>query len=354
MRLFRQRRRRGRRSEAPKTFDLRGFPWNTHRPLWHGTTGLRAIVEDGFKTRDQLEGSPHATGGGPSDAVSLTADRRIATAIIVGLDTGRRIALNPDGAYWLERMFRGIPLRGRNKLWNRAVDYWTKAWDASDVEQLARNRIVENERSPFGRPRSELPPGAVPIRQSDCRGIVYSWSRPGTEEERATLVWKLYTTVVALSERTFYDPMFWLTDPGWLASLDPADLGLLLVESRVPYVCTEPFSAVNLGYMDKPSEYMTHWLCECRWQVMGDFAKGREAAPPTYGARRFGDYEVDYDSPIRRVSPSTSMIGVNGLVALRVYDPSLIDITSWWTLDELRMEGLAPKGIYYPWFREGS
>ena len=337
---------RGRRTE--KTFDLRGFPWNTSQPLWHGTTALRAILDEGFKTRRQA-GGRHATGGGPDDAVSLTADRRIATAIVVGLDTGRRIALNPDGAYWLKRLYKGIPKPKREALWRKATDYWQRSWDGADLKLLAENHLVERAARSFG---ADLPPGATPIRVGS-RGNYFSWSRPATAEERASLLWKLYTTILSLNERTFYNPAFWLTDPAWLASLGPEDLGVLLARSNTPFVCTEPWGAVTLGYMEKPSEYMTAWAQACRWQISGDFAKGRDARIPRSGLLRYGDYTVDYDSPIRRVSPQTSMIAVNAMAEVRVYDPSMIEIDAWWTLDKLRKLKLAPQGIYHPWFRAG-
>ena len=92
--------RRGRRGQEPLA-DVRGFPWDPRTPLYHGTVALGAIRHGGFKTRAELRKGHHggptqATGGGTDRKISFTLDYRVALAIVVGLETFRRLA---RGAY---------------------------------------------------------------------------------------------------------------------------------------------------------------------------------------------------------------------------------------------------------------
>lgn len=50
--------------------------------MWHATTAYRAIMKQGFKTRDELEGKTAGLGGGPSNVISFTADKRVAEYIV--------------------------------------------------------------------------------------------------------------------------------------------------------------------------------------------------------------------------------------------------------------------------------
>lgn len=61
----------------------KGLPWPKGTVVYHATTALSAVMEQGLKTRAEI--GRHATGMGPESAISFTLDPRVAYSICIGL-----------------------------------------------------------------------------------------------------------------------------------------------------------------------------------------------------------------------------------------------------------------------------
>lgn len=62
---------------------IKGLPWPRGTVVYHATTALSSVMEQGLKTRAEI--GRHATGMGPESAISFTLDPRVAYAICIGL-----------------------------------------------------------------------------------------------------------------------------------------------------------------------------------------------------------------------------------------------------------------------------
>jgi hypothetical protein len=174
-------------AEAKKRYKYEAEPsgggeeWEPLPPeLYHATPYVSVIQESGgLKTRKEVEGT--GLGGGPSDAISLTSDRKVAEAITRSLKEAH-YAVNLSNSDALVNTKRA------------SGSYWP------EVEKIARE--------------------------------VYGISgEPKTAEERFDL-YRSYASMREVYEGELY-PLFFGVEAETIASYDPSDIGYVVVRPSV-------------------------------------------------------------------------------------------------------------------------
>lgn len=374
-------RRRGSRAEPPLTLTYDGFPWPRGYPLYHATLGIRSIVKQGFRTR--ADGLTAAAGGGTDNTVSVTVSRDVAVSIVIGL-----LALR-DGARGMKikdlfRAFQKECPEAASKL-EFTVEHNPSRWDLID-----RGLIYED--AGIGKP---LPQGAVAARSTgeptegwmgrDQRYYAGFWRKPRKDERKE---------VTQIRRRAFYEAYnwlsmqgsqtreadwaaFWGTDMDALAKVKSEDIGMLTVHAQVDRVLLTPRAAIAFEYLprnvavfhqeklrsladrirnrldliDRYARGGTDYRGE-RYgaRIMRRSISGRASPEPlkrtAYGFRegeQVGDFVFE---PTGSATPSTTMLALDSMMEIRVYDPSILEVVAITPASRLLRE-LGLQGRYF-------
>lgn len=176
--------------------------WHALPPkLWHVGTATEAIVEGGFKTREQLGQTDGGLGlgGGPDDFISFTDDLSIAENIYSALLEGRAVAAG-------EIKFADLVQMDLDDRWGvgpgRITRQWSKGqlgieWPiGEDMPELLKMKVEEID--------------AGPINDRGRKFNEWAWSRDSVGGPS--------------------NPVFFSTDWEGLAALDPADFSIIEIE----------------------------------------------------------------------------------------------------------------------------
>jgi len=343
-----------------KTMTCSGVPWNTKTPLWHGTTAYRKIMsQNRIKTRKQLVSGQisTATGGGTDKAVSMTADYRVAVAVVVGLNVFRRIANREITAMdlcnfahskilpRLDRTSENVIKEFNSKFNLRAAELYDNDFirlkSYSDYQIKDFSQIPELEKFLGGYKLNDY------VVAEDVESTNNEWSsrvfihpdlfedKPEwvqyREEEYLEYMTGLYKNLLSMGNmtKTFYDPLFFGTQAKDFVGLDIADIGIVCTTSSIPRICFEdPWGYYNFGYLDKSA--IRHWssdLNELGW-ITTDSVEGSQynnCFALNWGRETYiGQYKwLDTDI---KPTPQNTMIGMGAMSEVRVYDPSKLTI----------------------------
>lgn len=342
---------------APYTVTREGWPWPSDYPLFHATTGLRAIQRQRFRTRAQ--GLQSMLGGGTDEAISFTLSRSVANAVLVGLVVLRQGARRELSLVDLWEAFARECPKGMAKL--RAAD------DVEHSLERARrlDRHLFREEVSFGEP---LPSGAQALDKGWAgrdEWMHRQWLRePATQQQRAKIQedWdyafrELYNalTMYGSSERECYYPSFWSTNMRALAELSIEDLGLIQATSSVPRICMGARGAIQFGYLDHGQAQMHEGFLnrlgrDCRRGP--DYEESRYDPMPMFAGwggpleNQIGPWHfVDEGNPVK----ASSMVVMDSMFEVRVYDPTKLEV-AWAQSAEpyLDAQGLSGR-VSAPW-----
>jgi hypothetical protein len=346
--------------------------------LYHATTGLRAIRREGFRTRRELGAA--ALGGGPSTAVSLTIDFRVAASIALGL---RVLSLGARRDLSLRDLLDFAAVETPKAL--RAIQAGAKRDYGLDDETIARlDDGWVLERTPGMLSGRRLPPGALPgqpyfMGRRDVSGhpleYVSWWIRgPAATEEWAVRSWQgnepfynLYQLILAHGEgeKECFNPLFFGTDLASLGRVSADDIGVLAVQADIPRVCPDVPGTVGLGYLDERlARYWAGWLNDTfGYDCPQDLSCLAEHGKPFRSTRRS---ILDYPGPAKpeigpwRVldegerRPQDTMAYLSSLAEFRVYDPRRIRVLEATSILELQRSSRWGGRATYPYFRPGE
>jgi len=361
--------RRGARDLAPLTITRDGWPWPEEVPLYHATTALPTVLREGFKTRAEVGAS--ALGGGPSHAVSLTYDPRIAESIALGL---RVLRLGARREMSLRELLDAAQIEIPNAM--PAVRKYLETDGITDrTIDLYDRGYVHESASPGGFGGAPLPQGAIGERR-DFMGRKDQWASwwilgPRAREEWAVRgyagnepFYKVYQAILSFGESTkeCFNPLFFGTDLAPLAKLRESDIGVLTVRARVPRICLDAKGTVELGYLGpKEAKYWGQWIAEefgyrCAQDVDAIASRGKpwgEGIPSLRASwyapkETLGAWTV-IDEGERR--PADTMAYLSSLAEIRVYDPRRIAVDGGDTIADLAQHARRwGHRLTYPYF----
>jgi hypothetical protein len=223
---------------TPDEATARGWDGPLGRPvqelppvLYHATTALSSVLDEGLKTRDELGGKT-ALGGGPSDTISFTTDRVLAERIAETTLEAREVALGnitnedllhraEDGGFATQMMslLHGADAWDRFAVRGQMYDYGLTSTLVRGLdEQIARQGDLGWHPAP----------GATAFGPDGDRYA--QWERPMTDAERDDYRFRDVYRAFLLSQEAAggpSDPMFWSPDVQSFKELDPAEVGVV-------------------------------------------------------------------------------------------------------------------------------
>lgn len=221
--------------------------------LYHVTTAGSAVERDGLKTRDELQQeSGLGLGGGESDTISFTTDRRVAAAIYVGLHEMRKVAA---GDIWAQDLLnRAEEGRGAQRPYlSDIMRYYDKGWKKGNslprgiqdlINGVERSSAVlwdtqeeyRARRRKEGDPRADEWVGDTSDANWDTpKGRVFaSHTRPLSDADLANETVDLYKRFSTYREIAGGqpDPLFFTSDTQALSKTDPNEIRLLQFHPR--------------------------------------------------------------------------------------------------------------------------
>ena len=402
------RRARGRRAGGRRAIpvaDVRGFPWRAETPLYHATVALGPIRQGGFKTRDQLRaarygGPTQVTGGGTSTMISFTLDYRVALAIVVGLETFRRIA---QGLYtpkdFLVRLESEVGSYGVSAAIRHEFGL---SQEPSEAEQIARNRALlargmkrmRHQGIGGGPQPADLPPGSEVVQwwhevmgktreqyetpfwhehtQKMVRpeSFVLVWNEPMSREETAKVLASIYKAALSCYERDkecVYNPLFMLGSMRAFAHIRQRDIGIVEATTDYGHICAEGASSAmdlaSLPFQEAKAweSFLTSWGAHCRYRSEPGYRQWANDPVPTAAKtlstwrdapKILGTTPFDGETP-HAVTPDTTMVYLTSMREVRLADVKRIQPTRFLSYKVLVHKGLIdPKRLTYPIFDE--
>jgi len=321
----------------------RGFPWPKDARVYHATTALHAVLNEGFKTRRQ-RGGTHALGGGTDAAVSFTLDQRTARSIALGLSVIRRIAHGEvqlgDLILQLDDVAPSVLKQIQEHLASemgvrtpedvmrvdngrRWIRRYSPLISTKQREQLARMGAFEDE----------IETGAW----VDAHALATVTDDERTWDE----LWQYRSDIVNAYkamlftggwDRALYNPLFFNTNLAALANIDDSDIGIVSAKLGANWVCAEYDSAKQLGYeppQNVAPSTLTQWAQGCEAEL--DRGRFHEPAPRLREEYR-STLPRDWDPP----DPSDTLVYLGSMAELRVWNLHLIqNVGAFETLDEV-------------------
>jgi len=392
---------RGRR--AAHTADVRGFPWRAETPLYHATVALGAIRQGGFKTRDQLRNEHHggvtqATGGGTSSMLSFTLDYRVGLAIVVGLETFRRIA---QGVYTPRAFLAQLEVEvGAYGVYAAIRSHFGLSREPSEAEQVGQSRVLLDRGRKlvracmFDKPtEKDLPPGSevvqwwhevlgktreeyeIPFWHEHSRKMVHPkscahvWTEPLSREETAEVLASIYKAALTLwqDKESVYNPLFMLGSLRAFARVRQKDIGIVEATTDYKHVCPEGAqSAMDL--VGVPFEtarawesFLSSWGAHCRQRTEPGYRQW--ADDPTPAAAKslsiwrgtpdaLGGIPFDGETP-HAVTPDTTMMYLSSMREVRLAAVDRVHTTRFLPYKTLVGKRLIdPERLTYPIFKE--
>jgi hypothetical protein len=393
------RRARGRR--AIPAADVRGFPWRVETPLYHATVALGPIRQGGLKTRDQLRKEHHggvlqATGGGTDSMISFTLDYRVALAIVVGLETFRRIA---QGLYTPKDFLARLESEVGAYAVSTAIQ---NEFGLQEAEQIAHSRALlargmkrKRHGGLGGGPQpADLPPGSEVVqwwhellsktraefetpfwhehtqKMVHPKSFVLRWNEPMSREETAKVLASIYKASLAFYEKgkaTAYNPLFMLGSMRAFTRVRQKDIGVVEATTNYGHICAEGAgSAMDLASI--PFEeakawerFLSAWGAHCRYRAKPGYRQWANDPAPTAGKslsswgsgpESLGAVPFDGETP-HAVTPDTTMLYLTSMREVRLADVKRIRSTRFLSYKALVRKGLIdPARLTYPIFDE--
>ena len=210
------------------------LPWR----LYHATTALDAVKEEGLKTREELgQERGVGLGGGTSDTISFTEDPEVAATIRDALLEAREVAAgNVTMADMIERAKTGD--RGSGPFYDDFIRYYGKDRAEENLAALVEGRRVTRRALPTSEANInevEVDPWTgvgEPVAVVDGEPLFYEFERPMTPADRDEARWDMYRTFAAFRESAGgpLDPLFFSSDYEALARVDPSQIGVVVAE----------------------------------------------------------------------------------------------------------------------------
>lgn len=348
----------------------RGLSWPKGATVYHATGAMRAILDHGFRTREQL-GGRHVTGGGPDNSISFTLDKRTARAIVLGLRTIRGITrgeillgdliiqaaeVAPKAlAQTMENLKVDAHVRSPEDVErvDRGLEWFTSRYATlkkTQIEQiLASGQVEELVDHGYGVVEGWAPSEVLARAQPERWGPITaeSWQEtagmpPSEVQSRVRQEWRYhrhtyeaYRKLLSFGswDHEVYDPVFFMTDIGPLSRLSDDDLGIVSAKIAADWVCMEYDAAQQLGYepgaMTEPrmwSSTMSDWTHGCEQTLR----HSRDPGEPYHSTLPRG-----WDPPTRQ----DTIVYHRAMAELRVYDTALIhDVREVENLDDVLNE----------------
>lgn len=320
-----------RRNAAPK-----GFPWAKQTTLYHATLALDRVLVEGLKPRRALEREVHATGGGPDESISFTADERVAVAIAVGLRVLARAAkgelelgqmiidmkqlapkgvaeqlssmrLTPETVIHLDAGL--VPFQSGIGAWKNNVAI--EAYESTDPSLL----VDVKERSAGGShpiyAEGWTTPEVLRDMQERSMGPGKSYSvTKNAEGYAAEMKFELYKYALSYAEwaNECYNPLFMHTSPEVMRSIDEDQIGIVSATVDADWVCMDGKDAERLGVDISQFSRVT----------LSDWAHGCEQRL-RHGSSVWTKPR-DWDLP----EPNDTIYYTGAMAEVRAYDASLI------------------------------
>jgi len=342
----------------------RGFRWPRGRRVYHATLALDRVLSEGLKPRSMLGDDIHATGGGPSESVSFTLDRRIAEAIVIGLRAlalaargelqlgqmiieGHRLApkgtrsqldsmrLSPDDVVRIDQGL--VPVTAGEHAWLNRVRLDVLV---AHLDQLVDPRLLYHHGAskPYAAQAWGSPQLVAEMGELSARDLGYYAANQRFEFYK-------YMLSFADWEHELYNPLFMHTSPRLLADIDIEQIGVVEAQLDADWLCAEPAAAQALGFdvSARSRVWLSDWANACE----GRLRHGWQVRPPS-----------DWEQPERE----DTVMYVGSMAEVRVYDRSMItalkleshldDVLSSTSVEWFNKRGLEVETpIYYPYFK---
>lgn len=205
--------------------------------VYHATIAGRSIVNNGFKTRDQLSGRS-ALGGGISDGISFTTDWNVAKGIFDGFILAWEIANAPNQFEFIRNHFYSLKPDIQKKVLSMLVaiqggsvdkyfDYFMNGWIPDGVFSF-RNKYSK------GMNKDEIHQRGfkvIPDESPNENGIYYSWLEPMDDKQKMDF---LYSYLKAYhSGGGVYDPVFFGSSIKNFQNVDREDIGIITAQIEI-------------------------------------------------------------------------------------------------------------------------
>lgn len=333
--------RRSSRRPVVRNGNPKGLSWPRNTTVYHATVAMPAILDHGFKTREQV-GGKHATGGGPDNSISFTLNKKTAVAIAIGLRTIRGITRAEIGlgdliiqaqqvcpqalASTMKKLEVDAHVRSPEDVVriDRGLEWFTNRGYGLNDEQtrmvLASGQVDGLVEHGYGIVEGWAP-SEVLARAQPERWEVHGGKFPPREEWRyRRFTYEAYRALLFSGswDKEVYDPVFFMTDIAPISKLSDEDIGVVSAKIAADWVCADYREAESLGYdpamMQEPRMFPS---------TMSDWKHGCENTlryPPDPGKPYHNTLPRGWDPPTR-----DDTIAFHGAMAeLRVYDLSLI------------------------------
>jgi len=382
----------GRRADTGH-ITVAGAPWNPQIPLYHATVALGAIRAGGLKTRRELEetrhgGVLHATGGGTDRAISFTLDHRVALAIVVGLETFRKLAQVEIGPReFLARLEHEI---GAEHLQHAIASVYGCGLDSTDCIRKMRadlERGMEEKSARWGvalLEEQQLPAGGEVVHYwHDVLGTsredwlastyidretgetrhrtvqIHAWRVPMSRLDLARKLAEVYKAGIAYaSEDRVYNPLFMLGSLRAFQHVRKRDIGLFEATVSGLRLCPDgPNSWLDLGASRAevvgPQDFLFSWGSDCLQRAVPDL-RGR-VDPSDYKTRSSWLPQtllgLPFDPTPRPITPQTTMPYLGAMREVRVADLRKVVIRRFLPYSTLVRAGLLdPNRLTFPAF----
>lgn len=201
---------------------------------YHATIAGSQIVQQGFKTRDEMSGRA-ALGGGVSNALSFTTDWAVAKGVHDGFILAWQIANAPNGFEFIRNHFYGLAPEYQASV-KRMLGAVQGGAVESNLEKFLNGFTIE---SIFGfgsglkKPLTTEQLESMGYQAIDApdNNIHYSWFRPMTDKERNDF---LYGYLKAFhAGGGVYDPVFFGSDISNFRGINKADIGIISAEIEI-------------------------------------------------------------------------------------------------------------------------
>lgn len=334
--------------------NARGYPWNKRHTVYHATIAARSVMDEGFKTRAQLEGRTNAVGGGTDAAISLTLDIRVARAIVLGLRVAQRIArgtqtlgdlviqaskiapganeyaLKDEGLLSVDEIVmidQGYaPFR-----WGMGYTGRARSVNADQLQMLLSSgaaRDVEEHRAGESAKPYAVNGWAPVALLAEVTASNDAWERVTPLRERLRYHWAYYKKMLAwgdMSTSEVYDPLFFNTDVEAFAKVEDDDIAILAMRVDADWLCAAPKEAEAFGFEDRPFYADSAWSEQCAHHMDGMVRHG-------WKAERVGGPR-EWEPPDPR--DTVAYLGSH-MAEMRAWDPTILrDVKLVESLDDV-------------------
>jgi hypothetical protein len=222
---------------TPEQAEKRGLPYSVQswvelpETLYHTTTAKTAVSKEGLKSRRALEQERGlGLGGGESEAISFTTEKKIAEDIKRGLLEARKVA---RGDITIEEMLKQAEEgTSANRAWlTDVMRGYVVGWKKGTPYPPAVDRLmrgVQYSYKTLGATKEKME-GWTPVGGELGNNKFTQWERPSTEAELREDRFEFYKRWSAHREVAggAFDPLFFLSEVEGLSQVDPAEIAVV-------------------------------------------------------------------------------------------------------------------------------